>query len=96
MNMILAVNVLVTVILVAIVILIIRIRNMDKRLKATEAFIRGLIAHSKNVPAPTDPALHQAWLKRFNELKEGPKRTAYKNRLIEVGMLDEEGHAKAS
>ena len=81
----------ITLIVVALAVLIWRIRGMDKRLKNAEAFIRGLIAHSMNVPLPADPAIHQGWLDRFNELDDCPRKTAYKNRLIEVGMMNEDG-----
>jgi hypothetical protein len=78
-------------VVVVVVVIVMTIRGMNKRLKKAEAFIRGLIAHSKNVPAPTDPELYRAWLGRYNELKDSPKKTAYLNRLIEVGVLDKEG-----
>lgn len=82
--------------LITLVVLIWRIRSMDKRLKATESFIRGLIAHSKSVPLPKDEALYETWLKRYKELEDSPKKMAYMRRLIEVGVLDKDGNAKAS
>ena len=57
-------------------------------------FKAGLIAHAKAVPNKADQQkLIPQWIERYDELKEGtPKHTAYKNRLIEVGVLDEDGN----
>jgi hypothetical protein len=85
------INAIILINLVAVVVLVIRMRNVDNRLKKVEGFIRGLIAHSKNVPMPTDPDIYRGWLKRHNELVDGPKKTAYRNRLIEVGVMDKDG-----
>lgn len=92
MNMAPVLNALLFIGLVSLVVLIIRIRNVDKRLKATENFIRSLIAQAKSAPAPTDPALHRAWFDRYNELADGPKKAAYRNRLIAIGILDQDAN----
>ena len=77
--------------LVWLVIVVILLKRETHRLSLFKA---GLIAHAKAVPTKADQAkLIPQWLDRYDELAVGtPKHTAYKNRLMEVGVLDEDGN----
>ena len=83
-------QVVVSVTLVWLVIVVWILKRETHRLSLFKA---GLIAHAKAVPSKAEQQkLIPQWIERYEELKEGtPKHTAYKNRLIEVGVLDEKG-----
>jgi len=57
-----------------------------------EEFKKGLIAHAKAAPPPPTAELIKQWTQTHDVLPDAsPKKTAYRNRLIEVGVLDEDG-----
>ena len=43
---------------------------------------------AESLATPTDPKLIDEWAKKYEALPGGPKKTAYRNRLLEVGYLD--------
>jgi len=65
---------------------------LPARIRKLEAFNRGLIAHAKLQPVAPDKFLIDKWRARYDELADSPKKTAYRNRLIEVGVMDANGH----
>lgn len=74
---------------IAIVLAIVHLARITWRL---DQFRKGLIAHAKLAPAAPPPLLIKDWQKMYDELpKDSPKWIAYKNRLIEIGVLDKDG-----
>lgn len=58
-------------------------------------FKAGIIAHAKQAQQPPDRNLIEGWKYLYKTLPEGtPKHTAYKNRLDELGFLNEDGTVK--
>ena len=80
------------IILVILVVMVLRIRSLDKRIVYLEKFVQGLIAHATRPPPVAEARLIDGWKRRYSELAESPKKEAYKNRLIEVGAMDKEGN----
>jgi len=67
--------------------------QQHKRIFRLEAFNKGLIAHAQDSQARPEPVIVKGWLELYESLPEGtPKWTAYRNRLISVGVLDSEGN----
>lgn len=57
-----------------------------------DQFKKGLIAHAKAAQQPPTPQLIAQWRYLYETLPKGsPKHMAYKNRLIEIGVLNEQG-----
>ena len=81
-------------ILVFNLIVVITVGLMLRKLWELDQFKKGLIAHAKAAPTPPPAKLIKQWTQTYKELPEGsPKKKAYENRLIEVGVLalDEKG-----
>ena len=78
--------------LVFAVVIVIWLTSISRTTWRLEQFRKGLIAAAKAAPMPTDPKLIKGWIKLYNTLpKDKPKWLAYKNRLIEIGVLDKDG-----
>ncbi len=74
---------------IVIVLALIQLARITWRL---DQFRKGLIAHARRAPVAPTPQLIEGWKTMFSTLpKDSPKWTAYKNRLIEVGILDADG-----
>lgn len=57
-----------------------------------EQFKKGLIAHAKAAQQPPTEKIIAQWTDQYETLPKGsPKHTAYKNRLTEIGVLDDKG-----
>jgi len=65
--------------------------TLHKRVVYLEKFNRGLIAASKKPPITTKQLI-DGWRQRHDELEDSPKKTAYRNRLIEAGVMDKDGN----
>lgn len=69
-----------------------------RKLWELDCFKQGLIAHAKAAPVPPTAQLIAQWEKAYDSLPEHtaggmphPKKAAYRNRLIEVGVLNKNG-----
>lgn len=57
-----------------------------------EQFKKGLIAHAKAAQQPPTEKTIAQWTHEYESpLTSEPRREAYRNRLIEIGVLDEKG-----
>ena len=75
---------------VVIVLVLVKLAMVTWRL---DQFKKGLIAHAKKLPSPPSKQLIDGWKPQYDTLPKGsPKHIAYKNRLIEIGVLDDEGN----
>ncbi|MEE8482866.1 MAG: hypothetical protein V3S12_05885 [Acidiferrobacterales bacterium] len=67
-----------------------------RKLWELDLFKQGLIAHARATPVPPTAKLIKQWEQTYDELPDGsPKKVAYENRLLELGVLilDEDGNA---
>lgn len=75
----------------AVVIWLISISRTTWRL---DKFVKGLVAHAKAAQIPPNPKLIKQWVDEYESpATSEPRREAYRQRLIEVGVLDEDGNA---
>ncbi len=74
---------------IVIVLAIVQLARITWRL---DQFRKGLIAHARRAPGVPEARLIEVWKKLYDTLpKDSPKWMAYKNRLIEVVILDKDG-----